>query len=68
MSGGSSGLPVRLIKSVLPRLTDEPGPVCAEFLAEVQDHRDRLAARIAVLAAQQEALEAYLGQARRPVD
>lgn len=62
-----SGLPVRLIKAVLPRLTDEPGPVCAEFLAEVADHCDRLAARIAILTAQQEALEAYLRQARRPV-
>ncbi|GAB3977154.1 MerR family transcriptional regulator [Actinoallomurus acanthiterrae] len=61
-----SGLPVRLIKAGL-RLTDQPEAMCAEFLAEVQEHRDRLAARIAVLTAQQEALEAYLRQARRPV-
>ena len=62
----ASGLTVRLIKAVLPHLTDEPEPVCAQFLAEVQDHRDRLAARIAVLTAQQEALDAYLREARRP--
>jgi len=61
-----SGLPVRLIKAVLPRLTDEPEAVCAEFLAEVQEHRDRLTARIAVLTAQQEALDVYLREARQP--
>jgi DNA-binding transcriptional MerR regulator len=61
-----SGLPIRLIRAVLPHLSDEPGTVCAEFLAEVQDHRDRLAARIAVLTAQQEALDAYLREARQP--
>jgi DNA-binding transcriptional MerR regulator len=55
-----SGLPVRLIREVLPRLTDEPEAVCPEFLAEVQSHRDRLAARIAVLTGQQTALDAYL--------
>jgi DNA-binding transcriptional MerR regulator len=62
-----SGLPVRLIKAVLPHLTDEPETVCAEFLAEVQEHRDRLTARIAVLTAQQKALDAYLRQARQAV-
>jgi DNA-binding transcriptional MerR regulator len=61
-----SGLPLRLIKAVLPRLTDEPEAECPEFLAEVKDHRDRLAARIAILTAQREALDAYLREARRP--
>ncbi|MEU3827557.1 MerR family transcriptional regulator [Streptomyces sp. SID486] len=64
-----SGLPVRLIREVLPGLTDgsDAGTdvVCAEFLHEVQSHRDRLAARIAVLSAQQAALDAYLREARR---
>lgn len=64
-----SGLPVRLIRELLPRLTDgsDAGTdaVCAEFLQEVQSHRDRLAARIAVLSGQQEALDAYLREARR---
>ncbi|MFH8798120.1 MerR family transcriptional regulator [Streptomyces sp. NPDC017936] len=64
-----SGLPVRLIREALPRLTGgrDVGTdvVCAEFLHEVQRHRDRLAARIAVLSAQQAALDAYLRQARR---
>ncbi|MGZ2359899.1 MerR family transcriptional regulator [Streptomyces sp. 372A] len=64
-----SGLPVRLIREVLPGLTDGPDAgtdvVCAEFLHEVQSHRDRLAARIAVLSDQQAALDAYLREARR---
>ncbi|MEU0074837.1 MerR family transcriptional regulator [Streptomyces sp. NPDC006332] len=65
-----SGLPVRLIREVLPSLTDGPDVVgtemaCAEFLHEVQSYRDRLAARIAVLSDQQAALDAYLREARR---
>ncbi|MEO3766866.1 MerR family transcriptional regulator [Streptomyces sp. B8F3] len=64
-----SGLPVRLIREFLPSLTDESDAgtdaVCAEFLHEVQSHRDRLAARIAILSDQQAALDAYLRQARR---
>jgi DNA-binding transcriptional MerR regulator len=63
-----SGLPVRLIREVLPHLTDGPGvgadAVCAEFLHEVRSHRDRLAARIAVLSSQQAALDVYLREAR----
>ncbi|GAA2417399.1 MerR family transcriptional regulator [Actinomadura vinacea] len=64
-----SGLPVRLIKELLPRLTGgadagtDAG--CAEFLHEVQSYRDRLAARIAVLSDQQAALDTYLREARR---
>ncbi|MET8003823.1 MerR family transcriptional regulator [Nonomuraea glycinis] len=65
-----SGLPVRLIRDVMPRLTDEPAVgtdvVRAEFLYEVQRYRDRLAARIALLSDQQAALDAYLREARRP--
>ncbi|MGW2472806.1 MerR family transcriptional regulator [Streptomyces sp. NPDC001665] len=64
-----SGLPVRLIREVLPGLTDgtEAGTeaVCAEFLHEVQDYRDRLATRIAALSEQQAALDTYLREARR---
>ncbi|MFD9407206.1 MerR family transcriptional regulator [Streptomyces sp. NPDC059989] len=60
-----SGLPIRLIREVLPRLTDEPEPVCDQFLAEVEGHRDRLAARIAVLQDQHAALDAYLLATRR---
>ncbi|MGK4578586.1 MerR family transcriptional regulator [Kitasatospora sp. HPMI-4] len=64
-----SGLPVRLIRELLPRLTDgsEAGTdaVCSEFLHEVQSYRDRLAARIAVLSDQQAALDAYLRETRR---
>jgi DNA-binding transcriptional MerR regulator len=63
-----SGLPVRLIKEVLPHLIDGPDAgadlPCAEFLDEVQSYRDRLAARIAVLSAQQSALDAFLREAR----
>lgn len=65
-----SGLPVRLIRGVLPGLTDgsDAGTesVCAEFLNEVQGYRDRLAARIALLSEQQSALDAYLREARHP--
>ncbi|KPC66220.1 MerR family transcriptional regulator [Streptomyces chattanoogensis] len=64
-----SGLPVRLIRELLPRLADgsDTGTdaVCAEFLQEVQSYRDRLAARIAVLSDQQAALDTYLREARR---
>ena len=58
-----AGLPVRLVKEVLPYVTSEAG-VCAEFLAQVQSYRDRLAERIAGLADQQAALDAYLAAAR----
>lgn len=64
-----SGLPVRLIRELLPRLADGSdagtAAVGAEFLHEVQSHRDRLAARIAILSDQQTALDAYLREARR---
>ncbi|MFC8867967.1 MerR family transcriptional regulator [Streptomyces sp. NPDC057148] len=64
-----SGLPVRLIREVLPGLTDGTAAgteaVCAEFLHEVQDYRDRLAAHIAALSDQQAALDTYLREARR---
>ncbi|MDT0267485.1 MerR family transcriptional regulator [Streptomyces sp. DSM 44915] len=64
-----SGLPVRLIRDVLPGLTDgtDAGTeaVCAEFLQEVQSYRDRLAARVAALSDQRMALDAYLREARR---
>ncbi|MFS8202274.1 MerR family transcriptional regulator [Streptomyces sp. CWNU-52B] len=64
-----SGLPVRLIKEVLPHLVGgaelDAGAVCTEFLREVQSYRDRLAARIAVLSDQHAALDAYLWEARR---
>lgn len=65
-----SGLPLRLIRDVLPGLTAGPGAGaddgCAEFLREVRGYRDRLAARIAGLSAQQAALDAYLRRARGP--
>ncbi|MEU6389139.1 MerR family transcriptional regulator [Streptomyces sp. NPDC046939] len=64
-----SGLPVRLIREVLPGLTGGTEAatemVCSEFLHEVQGYRDRIAARIAVLSDQQAALDAYLKEARR---
>jgi len=65
-----SGLPIRLIKEFLPHLTDgvdgDTGVPCAEFVHDVQNYRDRLAARIADLSAQQSALDAYLREARHP--
>jgi len=67
-----SGLPVRLIREALPSLADGSDGgrdvVDAEFLHEVQRHRDRLAARIAILGEQQAALDAYLKEARRAGD
>lgn len=62
-----SGLPVRLIREILPGSPEESevGAVRAEFLRAVQDHRDRLAARIAVLSDQRAALDTYLRQNRR---
>jgi DNA-binding transcriptional MerR regulator len=64
-----SGLPVRLIRQALPDLADgsDGGTdvLHAEFLHEVRSHRDRLAARIAILSDQHAALDAYLREARR---
>ncbi|MEU1122234.1 MerR family transcriptional regulator [Streptomyces sp. NPDC005899] len=64
-----SGLPVRLIREALPSPTGEADGrtdvAHAEFLHEVQAHRDRLAARAAILSNQQAALDAYLREARR---
>jgi DNA-binding transcriptional MerR regulator len=64
-----SGLPVRLIREVLPSTADGPDAATdvawEEFLHEVQSYRDRLAARIAALSDQQAALDAYLREARR---
>ncbi|XRQ02705.1 MerR family transcriptional regulator [Actinomadura welshii] len=65
-----SGLPVRLIKDLLPDAADGGGAgaelLRADLLNEVQSYRDRLAARIAALTARQSALDAYLREARRP--
>jgi DNA-binding transcriptional MerR regulator len=63
-----SGLPLRLIKSVLPHLSDGARAtdlLCEEFLHEVQGYRDRLAARIAGLSTQKSALDDYLREARQ---
>lgn len=64
-----SGLPLRLIREVLPTLTDGTvagtQAVCAEFLVEAQNYRDRLVARIAALSDQRRALDKYLREARR---
>lgn len=69
-----SGLPVRLIREILPGLTAEPAPeaapvtggACAEFLREVAAYRDRIAARVADLSRQQAALDAYLRTSHGP--
>jgi DNA-binding transcriptional MerR regulator len=58
-----SGLPVRLIREVLPHLAaGAPGRdrLPDEFLAEVRRHRDRLDARILALTARRSALDAFL--------
>ncbi|HEY3479404.1 MAG TPA: MerR family transcriptional regulator [Streptomyces sp.] len=64
------GLPVRLIREVLPRHADvtDVDVVSAEVLREVRRYRDRLAARIAGLRERQAALDAYLREARGPGD
>ncbi|TDQ00294.1 DNA-binding transcriptional MerR regulator [Labedaea rhizosphaerae] len=59
-----SGLPVRLIRQALPGSGGKPE--LDEFLREVREHRDRLAARIAVLDGQRAALDAYLRSAGHP--
>ncbi|MFI5980805.1 MerR family transcriptional regulator [Streptomyces sp. NPDC051555] len=65
-----SGLPVRLIKEVLPFLAEHPtggaAALCGEFLDEVRDYHGRLTERIAALTAQRSALESFLGAARPP--
>jgi DNA-binding transcriptional MerR regulator len=58
-----SGLPVRLVRDLLPHLG--AGSVCSEFVDEVEQYRDRLARRVAVLSAQQAALDAYLREVGR---
>ncbi|MFD7030012.1 MerR family transcriptional regulator [Streptomyces sp. NPDC059917] len=65
-----SGLPVRLIKEVLPFLAEHPNggaaALCGEFLDEVRDYHGRLTERIAALTAQRAALESFLSTARPP--
>lgn len=58
-----SGLPVRLVRDLLPHLG--AGPVCTEFVEEVERYRDRLARRVAVLSARQAALDTYLREVGR---
>lgn len=59
-----SGLPVRLIREILPHLTDQAGVsdnlLDTDFLGEVRSYRDRLEARVAALNAQRSALDAFL--------
>lgn len=62
-----SGLPVRLIRELLPQLA-QSGNVRAdrlpeEFLGEVRRHRARLSHRIAALDAQRSALDEFLARA-----
>ncbi|MEU5114367.1 MerR family transcriptional regulator [Streptomyces longwoodensis] len=60
------GLPLRLVRDVLPHLAvGQPAAVCAEFVREVERYRDGLAARIAGLEEQRAALDAYLREVRR---
>lgn len=62
-----SGLPIRLIKEMLPHLADRPDAGADQLGAELLDHirgyRDRLADRIAGLSAQRSALDAFLRDA-----
>jgi DNA-binding transcriptional MerR regulator len=64
-----SGLPVRMIRELLPEPADgreaTADQLQSEFLDEVQAYRDRLAARIAVLDTQKSALDAFLDEAGR---
>lgn len=64
-----AGMPVRLIREVLPHLEDRHGThrpplLCDPFLDEVERYRDRIAAQIANLESQRSALDAYLREAR----
>jgi DNA-binding transcriptional MerR regulator len=65
-----SGLSIKLIKEILHHLTDrpaDPDPISPAFLSEVTRYRDRLAERVAVLAAQQAALDTFLDTVRERV-
>jgi DNA-binding transcriptional MerR regulator len=61
------GLPIRLVRQVLPHLaagaTSPTEAVCAEFLDEVRDHRDRLAGHVTELNHQLRALDRFLADA-----
>jgi len=61
-----AGLPIKIIKQVLPCL-DDPGPAAApgpEVLAELEEYRDLIEARIQCLARNLDAIDGYLGKAR----
>lgn len=64
-----SGLPVRMIRELLPEPADgreaSADQLSSEFLDEVQAYRDRLAARITVLDTQKSALDAFLNEVGR---
>jgi DNA-binding transcriptional MerR regulator len=65
-----SGLPVRMIRELLPEPADGRDATAdqlrSEFLDEVRAYRDRLAARITVLDTQKSALDAFLSEACGP--
>lgn len=64
-----SGLPVRMIRELLPSPLSGPADgadlLRSELLDEVQAYRDRLSARIADLSDRKSALDAYLSRAGR---
>ncbi|MFI7341729.1 MerR family transcriptional regulator [Streptomyces sp. NPDC050085] len=60
-----SGLPVRLIREILPDDGGAATGVGPGFLDEVRDYRDRVADRIRALTEQQDALDAYLAGTER---
>jgi DNA-binding transcriptional MerR regulator len=61
-----AGLPIKIIKQLLPCL-DDPGPITApspELLAEMEEYRDLMDARIRCLARNRDAITTYLDKAR----
>jgi DNA-binding transcriptional MerR regulator len=64
-----SGLPVRMIRELLPEPADGREATAdllrSDFLDEVRAYRDRLAARVSALDTQMAALDAFLKEAGR---
>jgi DNA-binding transcriptional MerR regulator len=60
----AAGLPTRIIKLMLPCLSDAPGLRCpiatAEWVARLERERDQLAARVEELARNRDAMTEYI--------
>lgn len=66
-----AGLPIKIIKQILPCL-DDPGTIhvadaAPELIANLEQHRDQIESRIRCLAKNRDAINGYLDTVQSPV-